>query len=122
MCLLISVAESVSQSADLYFTARCSSRQVCPFCFRSHSQWWRLAQSGVSSVKAGAGINDDGSGTAGLLEIVDSLWYYRVKNKVRFAWWGAEENGLLGSEYYTAQLSDEELNKVAIYNNFDMIG
>jgi len=81
-----------------------------------------LAQSGVSSVKAGAGINDDGSGTAGLLEIVDSLWYYRVKNKVRFAWWGAEENGLLGSEYYTAQLSDEELNKVAIYNNFDMIG
>lgn len=45
----------------------------------------------LDSVQAGAGINDDGSGTSALLEILTALRYYRgYKNKVRFAWWGAE--------------------------------
>lgn len=38
------------------------------------------------------GVNDDGSGTAALLEIATSLMKYEgIVNKVRFAWWGAEE-------------------------------
>jgi Zn-dependent M28 family amino/carboxypeptidase len=41
---------------------------------------------------------------------------------VRFAWWGAEESGLLGSNYYVASLSDEELADIGLYLNFDMIG
>ena len=46
----------------------------------------------LDSVQAGPGVNDDGSGTAGLLEIVSSITQYKgFKNKVRFAWWGAEE-------------------------------
>lgn len=45
----------------------------------------------LDSVQQGAGINDDGSGTTALLEIMTALRYYRgYKNKVRFAFWGAE--------------------------------
>ena len=46
----------------------------------------------LDSVQAGAGINDDGSGSTALIEIMGSLKKYKgFKNKVRFAWWGAEE-------------------------------
>ena len=46
----------------------------------------------------------------------------KPNNTVRFAWWGAEESGLLGSEYYVEQLTDEEIGDIALYLNFDMIG
>lgn len=46
----------------------------------------------LDSVQAGPGVNDDGSGTAALLTIMESFKKYKgFKNKVRFAWWGAEE-------------------------------
>ncbi|SPO02938.1 related to aminopeptidase Y precursor, vacuolar [Cephalotrichum gorgonifer] len=77
----------------------------------------------LDSVQAGPGINDDGSGTAGLLVFLDSLVKYKgIKNKVRFGWWGAEESGLVGSTYYTSQLSPEEADKHRYYFNYDMIG
>jgi Zn-dependent M28 family amino/carboxypeptidase len=44
------------------------------------------------------------------------------QNKVRFAWWGAEEAGLFGSFAYVISLFPIELTKVALYLNFDMIG
>jgi Zn-dependent M28 family amino/carboxypeptidase len=44
------------------------------------------------------------------------------QNKVRFAWWGAEEAGLFGSFSYVISLFPIELTKVALYLNFDMIG
>ena len=43
-------------------------------------------------------------------------------NKVRFAWWGAEESGLIGSRAYVAGLSQSEKDKIALYLNFDMVG
>ncbi|MGF1748718.1 M28 family metallopeptidase [Vibrio cionasavignyae] len=60
----------------------------------------------LDSVPEGPGINDNGSGTAGLLEYAVTLadLGIPVKNKVRFAWWAAEEAGLVGSEYYTSTL------------------
>lgn len=45
---------------------------------------------------------------------------YRTKNRVRFAWWGAEENGLLGSKYYCSNLEAPEINQILAYLNFDM--
>jgi Iap family predicted aminopeptidase len=46
----------------------------------------------LDSVQAGPGVNDDGSGTAALLEMMGSVKKYTgIKNKIRFAWWGAEE-------------------------------
>ena len=56
----------------------------------------------LDSVQAGAGINDDGSGSTLILEISRALEKYGVKNKVRFAWWGAEENGKLDKIVYTS--------------------
>jgi carboxypeptidase Q len=73
------------------------------------------------SVDAGPGINDNGSGSAGLLEVALQLAHWTTKNKVRFGWWTAEEEGLLGSEHYVAQLPAAEQLKVRLYLNFDMI-
>lgn len=77
----------------------------------------------LDSVQAGPGINDDGSGTAGILEIARSFAKHPgIKNKVRFGWWGAEESGLVGSLYYTSQLTTEEADQIRYYFNYDMIG
>jgi Zn-dependent M28 family amino/carboxypeptidase len=47
---------------------------------------------------------------------------FKTKNKVRFAWWGAEESNLSGSTFYIANLPQAERDKIALYLNFDMIG
>ncbi|PVI06572.1 leupeptin-inactivating enzyme 1 precursor [Periconia macrospinosa] len=75
----------------------------------------------LDSVVAGAGINDDGSGTSLILEVKTALEKFNVKNKVRFAWWGAEENGLKGSLYYVANLNTTALDNILVYLNFDMV-
>ncbi|GLW27992.1 M20/M25/M40 family metallo-hydrolase [Actinoplanes regularis] len=78
----------------------------------------------LDSVVDGPGINDDGSGTATDLEIAVQLAKLKIKprQKVRFAFWGAEEAGLLGSEHYVANLSDTELTQIYANLNFDMLG
>jgi Zn-dependent M28 family amino/carboxypeptidase len=43
-------------------------------------------------------------------------------NKVRFAFWGGEEDGLIGSDYYVSQLSARALKDHAVNLNFDMVG
>lgn len=73
------------------------------------------------SVAEGPGINDDGSGTITLLEIAAQLVKYSVNNCVRFAWWSAEEEGLLGSTYYVSQLSEEENLKIRMFMDYDML-
>ncbi|CAM1509003.1 Fc.00g027420.m01.CDS01 [Cosmosporella sp. VM-42] len=75
------------------------------------------------SVAAGPGINDDGSGTIGVLNVAVALSKFKIKNAVRFAFWGAEEFGKLGSYYYIKQVngSATELAKIRAYLNFDMI-
>ncbi|MFD6157789.1 M28 family peptidase [Nocardia sp. NPDC060256] len=81
-----------------------------------------MAGAHLDSVRAGAGINDNGSGSAGLLEVALQMATTTPKNKVRFAWWGAEELGLVGSKYYVANLSAANRAKLELYLNFDMIG
>ncbi|KAF6802121.1 peptidase family M28 [Colletotrichum sojae] len=77
----------------------------------------------LDSVLEGPGINDDGSGTAALLQLMGSVKKYSgFPHKIRFAWWGAEEVGLVGSYYYTENLSSEEADKIKYYFNYDMIG
>jgi Zn-dependent M28 family amino/carboxypeptidase len=80
-----------------------------------------MAGSHLDSVQDGAGINDNGSGSAALLETAIQMQKTKPNNTVRFAWWGAEEEGLLGSEYYVENLSDEAADDIALYLNFDMI-
>ncbi|MGW0595113.1 M28 family metallopeptidase [Streptosporangium sp. NPDC002607] len=75
----------------------------------------------LDSVMAGPGINDNGSGTAGVLETALAAKDLRTRNRLRFAFWGAEELGLLGSTHYVAHLSAAERAKIKLYLNFDMI-
>jgi Zn-dependent M28 family amino/carboxypeptidase len=70
-----------------------------------------------------AGINDNGSGVASLLEIALQMKAMKPLNKIRFAFWGAEESGTKGSEYYVLnQIQKGRLNDIEIYLNFDMVG
>eukprot|EP01120_Amphizonella_sp_Union-15-10_P001666 TRINITY_DN11817_c0_g1_i1.p1 TRINITY_DN11817_c0_g1~~TRINITY_DN11817_c0_g1_i1.p1 ORF type:complete len:527 (-),score=96.50 TRINITY_DN11817_c0_g1_i1:54-1634(-) len=85
-----------------------------------------LVGSHLDSVPAGPGINDNGSGSATILEIAMSI--ARIKfnphHKLRFCWWGAEELGLLGSYFYVKDLiqnNREEFNNIVLNLNFDMI-
>ena len=54
----------------------------------------------LDSVSAGPGINDNGSGSAAILDIAEAMRKVKPTNTVRFAWWGAEESGLIGSRFY----------------------
>lgn len=81
-----------------------------------------MAGAHLDSVFEGAGINDNGSGSAALLELALQMKRAHPRNQVRFAWWGAEEAGLVGSTYYVNNLSDEEKGRIKVYLNYDMIG
>lgn len=82
-----------------------------------------MAGAHLDSVPEGAGISDNGTGSAALLETALTLGGDAdVNNAVRFAWWGAEEFGLVGSTHYVDSLSFEQQLDIALYMNFDMIG
>ena len=81
-----------------------------------------MAGSHLDSVLAGPGINDNGSGSAAILETAIQMAKMKPTNTVRFAWWGAEESGLVGSTNYVNGLSQAEKDRIALYLNFDMIG
>ena len=81
-----------------------------------------MAGAHLDSVGGGPGINDNGSGSAAILEVAEQMAKVKPRNQVRFAWWGAEESGLVGSNYYVANLTQEEQDDIALYLNFDMVG
>ena len=81
-----------------------------------------MAGAHLDSVQAGPGINDNGSGSAALLEVAQQLAKIKPQNTLRFAWWGAEEAGLIGSTDYVTNLSQAERDRIALYLNFDMVG
>jgi len=77
----------------------------------------------LDSVTEGPGINDNGSGTATLLTMAQQIHKLgKLRNKVRFAWWGAEENGLIGSTQYVDHLTTAQKSRIALNLNFDMLG
>ena len=81
-----------------------------------------MAGAHLDSVQAGPGIQDNGSGSAALLEAAQVLGKLKPQNTLRFAWWGAEESGLIGSTAYVNGLSQAERDRIALYLNYDMIG
>jgi aminopeptidase S len=81
-----------------------------------------LSGAHLDSVAEGPGINDDGSGVAANLEIALRLGADApVTNAVRFVWFGAEEEGLVGSQEYVQGLSDGQRGDIALMLNSDMI-
>ncbi len=81
-----------------------------------------MAGAHLDSVIAGPGINDNGSGSAALLETALMMANSNLPNTLRFAWWAGEEQGLIGSTDYVAGLSQAELDRIALYMNYDMVG
>ena len=77
----------------------------------------------LDSVEAGPGINDNGSGVAMVLEMAVELARqgFAPDNQVRFAFWGGEELGLLGSMNYIFDMSEDEHSKILANLNFDMV-
>ena len=77
----------------------------------------------LDSVPEGPGINDNGSGSASILEIALKMAKLdvRPRNQVQFSWWGAEESGLVGSTKYVESLTEEQAADIALYLNFDMV-
>ncbi len=74
------------------------------------------------SVPDSPGANDNGSGTATLLELAKIMKHLPVNKEVRFVAFGAEEIGLVGSRYYVSQLSQEEMDRSVGNFNMDMVG
>jgi Peptidase family M28/PA domain len=81
-----------------------------------------MAGAHLDSVIEGPGINDNGSGSAALLEAALMMANLDQENTLRFAWWAAEEQGLVGSHDYVDGLSQAELDRIALYMNYDMVG
>jgi Peptidase family M28/PA domain len=82
-----------------------------------------MAGAHLDSVAEGPGINDNASSAAALLETARRLAPYQdsVHNKVRFAWWGAEELIDLGSIYYVDHLPPAERANIAVYVDLELI-
>ncbi|MGH9250126.1 MAG: M28 family peptidase [Acidimicrobiales bacterium] len=77
-----------------------------------------MAGAHLDSVGAGPGINDNGSGSAAILETALMMAKLNPENTLRFAWWGAEESGLIGSTAYVDGLSQAERDRIALYLNY----
>ena len=78
----------------------------------------------LDSVANGPGINDNGSGSALVLEVARQArrLHFRPKHGLRFAFWGGEELGLLGSTSYAQSLSARQRRGILDVLNFDMVG
>ncbi len=88
-----------------------------------------MAGAHLDSVQEGPGIQDNGTGSATILATALAIGNnkkYTPQNSLRFAWWGAEESGLIGSTEYIFNpefgISDEDYAALALYLNFDMVG
>lgn len=87
-----------------------------------------MAGAHLDSVAAGPGVQDNGSGSAAILTVALAMAdnkKYTPQNTLRFAWWGAEESGLIGSNEYIFNpdfgITNEEYVALSSYVNFDMI-
>ena len=119
--------EALSQAGSTAFVSVGPAQEVTQHNVIAESQTGDpenvvMAGAHLDSVPGGPGINDNGSGAAVLLEVAEQMARVRPRNKVRFAWWGAEEPGIIGSASYVNDLAQSEREKIALYLNFDMVG
>lgn len=116
------VASSATVTLDTR-TERQTSRNVIAQTATGSADEVVVVGAHLDSVPDGPGINDNGSGVAAVLETALQLGAEPdVTNAVRFAFWGAEEVGLVGSSRYVESLPEAERDRIALYLNFDMLG
>jgi Zn-dependent M28 family amino/carboxypeptidase len=87
---------------------------------------WIIVGAHLDGVPEGPGINDNGSGSAAVLEAAVRLARQPIEAatgaRLRYAFWGAEERGLVGSRHHVGAMSEDERRNVALYVNLDMVG
>lgn len=89
-----------------------------------------MAGANLDSIASSPGINGNGSGASALLETALMMSKVKPRNKVRFAWWAMQRQAgmnvsasqFIGATRYLGSLSPAELDKIALYLNFDTIG
>jgi Zn-dependent M28 family amino/carboxypeptidase len=122
---LASPGARVSISADTIAEERTTSNVIADYP-GGRTDRTIMVGAHLDSVPEGPGINDNGSGVAGILEIALQMKKLNIKptNHVRFAFWGAEESSPphWGSQAYLEELDPAQLEDIALYLNFDMIG
>jgi Zn-dependent M28 family amino/carboxypeptidase len=104
-----------------FFVETLTTRNVIADSARGDSGNVVVVGAHLDSVFDGPGINDNGSGSATILEIAEQMTKVKPRNQVRFIWFSGEESGLLGSQFYVDSLSDAERGKIAAMLNFDMV-
>ena len=106
-----------AQVADRFFP------QVLAETSRGNPNRIVVAGAHLDSVPAGPGVNDDGSGTSAQLELAKQIAAEGLvpNHKIRFMWFGGEEDGLIGSNYYAEHLSQSEVDKIMVMLDTDMI-
>jgi aminopeptidase YwaD len=92
-----------------------------PATFPNRDKGVVMVTAHYDSVPGSPGANDDGSGTVLCLELARVLRYLPTDKAVRFALWGAEEYGLIGSRYYVNQLTDQDTSRIAGCFQNDMV-
>jgi Zn-dependent M28 family amino/carboxypeptidase len=107
-------------AADTISTIR-STSNVLADSRRGRTDNVVMAGAHLDSEPDTAGINDNGSGSIALLELALQMKSKRTPNALRFAWWGAEEAGLQGSNFYVNNLTPAQRADIALYLNFDMV-
>ncbi|MBB5158412.1 M28 family peptidase [Saccharopolyspora phatthalungensis] len=78
----------------------------------------------LDSVPTGPGINDNGIAAAVLLEAAlrQATAPIPPRNRLVFAFWSAEEFGMVGAKHYVQALSPQERANIGLYLNLEMIG
>lgn len=83
-----------------------------------------MAGAHLDSVGDGPGVNDNATGSAALLQVALAVADADLQpgTHLRFAWWGAEEQGMVGSRHYVGELPAQERERITAYLNLDMVG
>lgn len=127
------VGQSLEEGARANFTVRLavdaqagmrSTRNLWADASAGHATETIVVGAHLDSVAEGPGINDNGSGSAAVLEAALRLGAAPLQpgKRVRFAFWGAEERGLLGSKHHLDALPENERRGIGLYINLDMVG
>lgn len=73
------------------------------------------------AINGSTGANDNASGVAVLLSLADRFAEINFEFDIIFVAFGAEEAGLVGSDYFVNQLTENQLENILIYINLDSV-
>ena len=74
-----------------------------------------------NSVEAGLGADDNASGVGVMLEVAQRIARYKPEYDIAFVAFGAEEAGLLGSDYFVSQMDPKDVARTVAMINFDSL-